>query len=184
MDHVLNTRAKYALLIRKRCKHNSRKCPLNTRKHTVCLGQMHPYHMFGSSEGSGSQIWPVGRWPLLGGQIFGKFSYFQKIAGYFLQKTESETSCNISGQNHFVLICCCNISSQIRFVLNCCCNISGQTERPEKTCYFWEEFHVFCTFQLILVLLMHIEYHFCKKKSVQLTFSSRRTANCKVPRHI
>ena len=57
-----------------------------------------------------------------------------KIAGYFLQKTESETSCNISGQNHFVLICCCNISGQIQFVLKCCCNISGQTE---KTCYFW-----------------------------------------------
>ena len=66
-------------------------------------------------------------------------------------------------ETQFVLICCCNISSQIKFVLNCCCNISGQTERPEKTCYFWEEFHVFWTFQLILVLLMHIEYHFCKK---------------------
>ena len=54
------------------------------------------------------------------------------------------------------------------FVLICCCNISVQTEkmadRPGKSVFFWEEFHVFCTFQLILVLLMHIEYHFCKKK--------------------
>ena len=99
-----------------------------------------------------------------------------KIAGYFLQKTESETSCNISGPNHFVLICCCNISSQIRFVLNCCCNISGQTERPEKTCYFWEEFHVFCTFQLILVLLMHIEYHFCKKNQSDWAFLAKEPA--------
>ena len=99
-----------------------------------------------------------------------------------MQKTESETSCNISGQNHFVLICCCNISSQIRFVLNCCCNISGQTERPEKTCYFWEEFHVFCTFQLILVLLMHIEYHFCKTINLARTLLSWGVFNHYLPK--
>ena len=62
------------------------------------------------------------------------------IAGYFLQKTESQTSCNFSGQIEFGLRSCCNFSGQIQFGLKSCCNFSGQTQFGLKSCSNISEF--------------------------------------------
>ena len=53
-----------------------------------------------------------------------------------------------------------------------------------KTTFFGGFLPVFCPVLCFFTDNLYMKCHFCKKKSVQLTFSSRRTANCKVPSRI
>ena len=120
---------------------------------------------------------PDGMWPqCMSKYYFYEGTFYSKVISWFVPISCS----NISGQIQFGLICCSNISGQTQFGLICCCNISGQTAKmtdgPGKNCFFfWEELHVFFTFQLILVLLMHIEYLFLQKELIWLSFSSHKT---------
>ena len=56
------------------------------------------------------------------------------------------------------------------------------TDRPEKNCFFGRSYMLFFTFQLILILLMHIEYHFCKTINLARTLLSWGVFNHYLPK--
>ena len=53
-----------------------------------------------------------------------------------------------------------------------------------KTTFIGGFLPVFCPVLCFFTDNLYMKCHFCKKNSVQLTFSSLRTANCKVPSRI